>query len=149
MAARSQRNNSVLLAVPVSSRPTEGGGGIAELAMESSAEGGVIGMIVGAGVLALSAAASRVRRFRERDKAIGRREVNDRVAVVFYPDRVDLHSRSRLPRRIGELHCSFPLDEVSRPDYEILEIAGTTWTISPFYTSSLRKALKDAGISLR
>ena len=106
-------------------------------------------MIVGAGVLALSAAASRVRRFRERDKAIGRREVNDRVAVVFYPDRVDLHSRSRLPRQIGELHCSFPLDEVSRRDHEILEIAGTTWTISPFYTSSLRKALEDAGISLR
>ena len=119
-AARSQKNNSVLLAVPVSSRPADGGT-VGQLTLEASAAGPFAALLGGA-ILAVGAAVASVRRFRERDKAIGRRKVNDRVAVLFYPDRVDLHARSRLPRRIGEFHVSFPRDEVSRPEYEHLVI---------------------------
>ncbi len=149
-AARSQHNNSVLIAVPVSSRPAGDSATTGfELGAELSVDAGAIGMFVGGAMLAVGTAVSSIRRFRERDKVVGKRNVNDRVAVLFYPDRVDLHARSRLRRKIAKLHVSFPLEEVSRVYPQRLNIAGTTWMIDASANGSFDKALDAAGIELQ
>ena len=146
-AARGQLNNSVLLAVPASSKPLSGAGA-AQFGFEAIAEAGPVGAMIGGSAVAFGGLMSKVRRFRARHEQVGERNVNDRVVLIFYPDRVDLHSRGRFGKSIGDLHATFLPSEISRPEMEQLVIGDTTWTVSVFFRAKLGDAFTVAGIPL-
>ena len=148
-AARAQKNNSVLLAVAASSKPATGSTA-AEAGLSLALEAGVVGAAIGGAILAGSAAMTAIRRFRERKKTFGDRNVNDKVVALFYPDRVDLHDRSSLRKAIGNLRETWPLEKVSfvEDKPQLLIVGGVTWTLNPFTARSFDDALDAAGISL-
>ena len=147
-AARAQKNNSVLLAVPASSRPSDAATA-AWMGMETTLEAGVVGAAIGAAMLAGATVLTGIRRLKERNKRFGDRKVNDKVVALFYPDRVDLHDRPSFRKSIGRLRESAPLDGVTRPENpELLIINEVKWTVQPFTARKLDEALSNAGISL-
>ena len=147
-AARTQKNNSVLLAVPASSRPSDVTTA-AWMGMETTLEAGVVGAAIGAAMLAGATVLTGIRRLKERNKRFGDRKVNDKVVALFYPDRVDLHDRPSFRKSIGKLRESVLLDAVARPeDPQLLAINEVQWTLQPFTARKLDEALTNAGISL-
>lgn len=146
-AARSSHSNSVVLAVPASSNPAAGGKSL-EIGLEATVDGGVIG--AGLGVVALAAVGVRsvFRRVQNRRRPVGEREVNDRVALLFYDDRVDVHRRASFRTSAGQLLASHSLDEVTWPEDEKLVVGGTMWILSGPLARKLPGAMAKAGIDL-
>lgn len=145
-AAKSQHNNSVRFAVPASSRPLSrsGAGNIAWDMADFSVVGALFaGLFVGTTVLV-----GGVRRLRHRNKRIGARRVNDRAALLFYEDRVDVHRRSMLQIKVLEMVESHPVESIQRPEHEQLIVEGTSWYISGGRSRELSTALEQAGIEI-
>lgn len=146
-AAKSQHNNSVLFALPASSRPWRQGT-TAGYSLEAVAEG-PLGAAFAAGIIGVSTIISMLRRVLERKKPVGDRAVNDRVAILFYEDRVDVHRRPMLRTAVGDLLESHPLKDVERPEHDKLVIDGTTWTIFGVRSKELNVALRESEIEIR
>lgn len=142
--ARHQRDNSVLLAVPASSYPwSESLTGQIGGELATTGVGAVFGVII----IGLGAAWNEVRRFRNRKRRIGEREANERVTLLFYEDRVDIHRRRRVGKRIGDLKDSYPRSDFAmneNPKKLIFE--RVAWTISEPHSRKIRQALSAAGI---
>ncbi len=80
---------------------------------------------------------------------MGDREVNDRVAILFYEDRVDVHHRQMLRTKVGDLLESHPLEAIERPDVDKLVVAGTQWTMSEDRWKELDVRLRDHDMTIR
>lgn len=75
--------------------------------------------------------------------------MNDRVAILFYEDRADVHRRPILRTDIGELLETHPLDAVERPEHDKLIIDGTTWTLFGARSRELTTALRESAVEIR
>lgn len=144
--AKSQHSNSVVAAVPASSRPAETVWGVTT-GLEAAADG-VVGMALGAAIFAAATVRSAVVRFRDRKKPIGDRGVNDSVALVFFDDRVEVRERRLLGRTIGDVVETHPLDRVLREEGSLISVGGTSWTITPGCSADLYRQLARVGIDV-
>ena len=118
-AAREAENNSVIVAVPAQSHGTWSGENALDMAGGSISE-----LVIGSVLVGMAGVHHSINRLRDRRKALGKREQNDRVAILFYPDRVDLHSRRPVVKQVGRHLESHPLSEVDRPELTTIRIAG-------------------------
>ena len=146
-AAREAENNSVLVAVPAQSNEDEGAWAD-RLDVLSFGGDSVFELVFGAIVLAGVGLFSAVRQFRYRTNRLGNRGRNDRVAILFYDDRVDLHRRRRFGTKVGSLVESFPMTEVERPNPLNIRIAGMTWQHSKLPSKKLENALARHGVEI-
>ena len=137
-AARETENNSVLVAVPAQSGEDASHNWsffVADLLGPFS-----IPLLLGIG------AYSGVYRHRNRKNRMGNRGRNDRVVILFYQDRVDLHRRPQFGTKVGEFVESYRLEDLQRPDSMTISLAGMTWLHSKLPTAKLEKALAAHGI---
>ena len=142
-AAREAESHSVIVAVPAQSHEA----GFYEAGFEIGA--GTIGEAVAGGVLmSIAGVHHGINRFRSRRKALGKRNHRDRVAILFYDDRVDLHNRRPLLKKVGSHVESHPLSDVERPDAMTLRIADVTWYHSQIGKDELETKLAEHGIEL-
>ena len=142
-AAREAENNAVIVALPAQSHETTFG----EVAFDIGT--GTIGEAIAGGVLmSIAGVHNGINRIRSRHKALGERLHRDRVAILFYDDRVDLHRRRPVLKQVGSHVESHPLSEVERPDAMTIRIAGVTWHHSQIGKDELETKLAEHGIEL-
>ncbi len=145
-AARQQHNNAVVVAIPASSHPWTDAGE-AGLPIEAVDEG-LASAAFAAVIFAASTARSGIRRLQNRRKPVGQRDVNERVALLFYQDRVDVHERSMGRTTVGRLLESHPISDIERPDHNQLIIGDTRWTLSGAHSGHLTTEIGRAGLEL-
>lgn len=142
--ARSSQSNSVLFAVPARSHD----GSSTWIYALDFADVSVPGAVFGVGVMGIVAARTGIRRIKNRRKRFGEREVNDRVVIVFFDDRVDLFSRPPMLTRFGSSVGSFPIELVTRPEASVLEIDGTSWSLPSGIPAELSSVLAEHDLHL-
>ena len=142
-AAREAENNSVIVAVPVQSREA-----VALKTYFDAGTGSMVEFILGGALMGLLALNMSVRRFKDRRKQLGKRDNIDRVAILFYPDRVDLHSRKPFLKRVGKHVESHPMSVVERPTAMNIRIGDVLWQHSVLKKNQLEDLLSEHGIEL-
>lgn len=146
--AHDELGDSVLVAAPASSRPGEISR-MAEVGIEAVGDVGVVGAVIGGSLLLAAGARNRFRRFRDRKNRVGDREVNERVALVFFDDRVEVRKRPLMRTAIGDLLETHSLLSVVKMDGSKINVAGTTWVLQDGHAKAFYQSLEEHSIEIR
>ena len=143
--AQEQQHYSVLLAVPATANPMhesgfiEAGGALANF--------GNVGLVFGTMLGGIGLAVDRARRLKNRKDPVGEKNAHEKVTLLFYEKRVDVHRRRMTSKKIGDLQGSYSRDLfVLYPEHNAMVFGDTVWKISTKHMKGIQKTLHRAGI---
>lgn len=145
--ARDAHGDAVAVCIPADSHPVSFDA-IVDTGWRSADEASIGGVFYVAFLVVFGSITGALRRLKNRDKPVGQRGGNNKVALLFQGDSVLIHRRHAFSGNIGRLLESHSTATAVLREEQIVEIGGTKWHLDREHHLELDSLLNSAGIAL-